>query len=1076
MTSASSSGELYAALASLGVLRERLEVIGGRELLDLIDAGVAEAKAPEKGLAHLGSAALTAAASYTFSIRSTDALSEDDAALIGASAAIVVNGQSRLQLNNAARAEVINSQSNKEILQELLRQLQPSDALALSSDAADADTLASAWIRAFLREDSTGLERQSAKRLAAACAARSVLDGVVSSLPDAADLKRHRDIAELVEPLRLMVGQGDPCDPLQKDRFAGRQAELAVLRSFVDELGSESLSESISRGFDRFGRALGNTLGNGRARILMISARGGLGKSTLVAKFTLDHVLAGRRLPLVYLDFDSTSLQPRSPLQLLIESARQIALFSASSVTELERLQGEAREVLAGRSKTSFPELCGLFRSIMQSVLEAKSARTFLVVLDTLEIVQSEPRAVQGIVDFLSGLAQGGFPQLAMVISGRAEFEELCANEQHLWSIERLGIEPLNVSDAALMANLLGESLIGEDWNPAWARKVAGKSSDPPVRREPLTIRIAVEILRNASQNERQDIAENIALLGERADKSFVGRLYEKRILEHIADPDARKLAWPGLVARRISRAMARSVLAPLCGLTPAEADAAFDRLGREVWVVDRIGTGEQETLRHRADLRARTLPLMRRRDPVAFARLTSAMVDHYASSSKTEDVAESIYYRLLRGDDSTFLGEEWSAEIVSLLALAKDDFEEGSEVWFQIQSRFATRPLPPAAFASLPDNLLWRHLARAGGGLRQMGDKKVDQRIVDAVRRDPVLQEDSPQEFSTARQSVLIKGGAWREVAGANLIVPSNSIDAVQSAFFFMVKAGIGNQPDGSGFMLNITDRRLDSGTWQLYAYLLLPALLTDRRLYDYLDERLAELLPSVAVKSGIRSAVRAALTFGTKSLASALTLFVRLLENKPRSGGSTISSAELLALTSSRSLTRFDNNHLLHAAGDEVAGQRGPRRISDPMLVEQVIGLLKRISEADEHSPELKRTIRRFASVRLEGLHVPVGYAISVADVLDSSIGRRFELRYGSSESGLLKRWLSINTNPRSQLDPVRLALLADEASDLRGFLNECVELNSRQDLSLNYIARVVQAWSNEEAWKFREKLLTG
>src|SRR5262249_23187323 len=155
----------------------------------------------------------------------------------------------------------------------------------------------------------------------------------------------------------------------------------------------------------------------------------------------------------------------------------------------------------------------------------------------------------------------------------------------------------------------------------------------------------AVELVRNAEPKDRQALVEEIAAKGESAaGQAFVGKLYETRILRHVRNEYARKLAWPGLVVRRVTRDIIREKLATLCGLDPQHTDAAFDALANEVWMVERVG----DELRHRQDLRARTLPLMRLHNPTCFEAVNEAAKDYFAAR-RTQPAAgaEWVYHRL---------------------------------------------------------------------------------------------------------------------------------------------------------------------------------------------------------------------------------------------------------------------------------------------------------------------------------------------------------------------------------------------------------------------------------------------
>src|SRR5262249_55901546 len=127
----------------------------------------------------------------------------------------------------------------------------------------------------------------------------------------------------------------------------------------------------------------------------------------------------------------------------------------------------------------------------------------------------------------------------------------------------------------------------------------------------------------------------------------FVGRLYERRVLDHVRNQDAAKLAWPGLVVRRLTMDIARTVLAPICGLAPDRVRDAFEALAREVWIVEREGP---DVLKHRADLRSRTLPLMRLHNQALFDRIADVIAEYYSHPERRTEAnrPEWIYHRLL--------------------------------------------------------------------------------------------------------------------------------------------------------------------------------------------------------------------------------------------------------------------------------------------------------------------------------------------------------------------------------------------------------------------------------------------
>ena len=96
-------------------------------------------------------------------------------------------------------------------------------------------------------------------------------------------------------------------------------------------------------------------------------------------------------------------------------------------------------------------------------------------------------------------------------------------------------------------------------------------------------------------------------------DKELVQGVLYDRILQHIRDAKARKLAHPGLVLRRVTWRLIRDVLANPCELgqvDESEARRLWAALGDEVWLVDRDAK-RSDVLIHRSDIRRLMLRLM---------------------------------------------------------------------------------------------------------------------------------------------------------------------------------------------------------------------------------------------------------------------------------------------------------------------------------------------------------------------------------------------------------------------------------------------------------------------------------
>ncbi|WP_141688472.1 pYEATS domain-containing protein [Bradyrhizobium paxllaeri] len=500
----------------------------------------------------------------------------------------------------------------------------------------------------------------------------------------------------------------------------------------------------------------------GEEAVFFLIARGGIGKTTLLAKFMLDHAMnQSRQFPFVYLDFDRATLHTREPRQLLFEAARQVSLQFPEVEAELAELTaGLHEEMAAGRSSsiTFFDR----FRHVVQKL--TRGSRAFLIVFDTMEVVQYDPASLAAVINFVTYLngftAAGAFPELRIVASGRADVPELRTEQDLRSDRNRLILQPLSWSDAGLMARNVGRDFIGDEWQAHWESLVAGNPSDPPERREPLVIRVAIELIRSCKPEDRERLVQSIAKDGENASDGFVGLLYERRILEHVQEEEVRKLAWPGLVARRVTRNIIATTLAPICDLDPDKVDQVFKALANEVWMVEEEDNGE--VLRHRTDLRSRTLPLMRKRDPEKFDNVNSAVRQYYESRQLTPKArAEWLYHRLLGGEHPDRVDRDWTDDMAMLLAGAADDFAADSEARAYVMGRTAEALLPPQSVQKLSPRLALDHVARTGAQLGSFDDTRIEPIVLSLSQRiaNPQIASSYPHPVKAV---LLAKTGQW--------------------------------------------------------------------------------------------------------------------------------------------------------------------------------------------------------------------------------------------------------------------------------------------------------------------------
>ena len=987
-------------------------------------------------------------------------------AVLACTTPVVLGGERRLRLFPEVRRDIIALCRDTEAFKRILKQARDDDEGSKNASPAQRQSI---WLRRFLGGWSGRLDDLALPELSSAAAALEALDGVPvgTTLPSASEARRLLDLAHLVEPLKLLVGASDfRAKGDGRDRFVGRADELTKLRSYVDELDSETVFEGFQRAVAGAARIAGQALYGRSPGPFVLEARGGLGKSTLIAKFVLDHAMAQGDHPhftFAYLDFDRAGLQG-DVAQLLSEVARQVALQLPALAPSLAGLRAASPH--ASDALPLFDQLAR-FRDLIRA---ATNGGTFLLVLDTMEVVQYNPQWLPTVIEFVRGLHGGEFPELRVVAAGRADIAEL-REETEFWSqgtLRTLG--PLAVREARDMVSRLGRDLMPDDWDDVWAARIAGTSAQPANRREPLSLRVATELVRSIDgHSAREAFTEEIAEAGDAHD-SFVGKLYERRILDHVRDPEVKKLAWPGLVLRIITRKIIEAVLAEPCKIDPAAIDRVFDALGREVWIVRREG----EVLRHRPDLRARTLPLMRRRDRTRFDRINRAAIDYFAQYPTAEGRAEWLYHRLLAGEPPETVDRDWDDKLAPLLAGASEDFATDlPAAAAYLQARTSRRLLPAARLAELPVGLAFEHVAQAARRLTKLDDMRTSPTVLDlAIRANPNPEPSLPPEAEAAKLAMLIKSGRWR--APAIELSDGNRDGSSYYDFgwsYYAARAGVGSYGAPSRILLVqaklVDEFRMKPSSARVRARIqdLARFRIEQRKDWTELDRAVAHALtePSAGPSSPLDiGALRLCAVVGRESAAPAVREWLRTSARREvNSLSQAVAEAELLALARCANLGAFFqilgpplhavdiNPEMLRewAAKDEPAAEmkRSYRpRIEHPELVRAVHHLIKVLNESPH--PVDQAALRRFFAVRSEDWIVPLGYALLRRRAGEEPPGAVLDLLGSEGRGGWIAR-LSGRRAPRLS-DPLVLLRRADEGGQVGQVLEIYLEAATADD----------------------------
>lgn len=468
--------------------------------------------------------------------------------------------------------------------------------------------------------------------------------------PAAAEVFAYIKREELLTPFRNMTRL-----------FRGRETELARLREYVwGKDGPASLNFRSLRA------------------PLLISGIGGVGKSTLIARFILDQAQADRehRIPCVYLDFDKSGYSISEPLTLASEALRQLALqFPTRTVGEGERairvadimqdIRSDIRTTLGegggrpGRSKyrkeppayqsqqTTISIRGNLYESISRQYLPRfeKELQSFsvplLVVLDSFEEAQYRASAseILNLFRFIDEVAEF-FPQLRLFIVGRNDLELLGRQIQHL----ELG--PFD--EPAALAYLRAAGLEDPDFARELYQEVGGN---------PLTLKLAARYIRE-ERERRPGHAFSVHELLEDIDAHRVQEQLVRRNLKHIKDHQVRQLAFPGMLVRRISPAIIREVLAKPCGLGEISVEVAeyiYRNLQREQFLLG----SEEGQLVFRRDLRTTLYDLVVKEYGATAEEIHQRAMAYYRERRDPASRAEYLYHWLMTGGDLDVLKQE---------------------------------------------------------------------------------------------------------------------------------------------------------------------------------------------------------------------------------------------------------------------------------------------------------------------------------------------------------------------------------------------------------------------------------
>jgi cellulose synthase operon protein C len=630
----------------------------------------------------------------------------------------------------------LKDEVRKEIIHRLIKENRLEEAIAANEEAITrSSNLLQQMLLDVLRGNLADWQNMDAERLNALCRIRAWID--VSDeeikLPAREMIDRRLQMIELLGSFKQLTGRY--VNGIFHEHFKGRNKELYLLRSYVEVAPPKGTMEYLER-------AVHSTLGSKfrRKDPLLIYGPGGVGKSTLLAKFILEHIEAewADRFPFVYLDFDRPNLSVNEPDTLLVEAARQLAIqyadmpeFALLATTlynkwkdeflSLTYLTKSDKLTLKSASRTERQIYnSGKIRKEFQELFQHLAAirnRPFLIVLDTFEEVQYKGRAfVESMYDFMKEL-QHQYPALRVVVAGRAPVTDL--------SLETVVLEDLDLLAAE---GFLLQAGVPKEIAADAAMKVGGN---------PLTLKLAAEVIKHIGKEEFNSIKFSDKYLfffkKDLPASQIQGMLYQ-RILQHIHNPLVVKLAHPGLVLRFISPELILEVLNKPCDLQLSSIDEArslFEELSREISLV--IPSGDQ-VLKHRPDVRKVMLQLITNEKPALTREIHQRAIKYYEGRETLIDLAEEIYHRLCIFQKGSDIDNRWKEGVQGYLMNAFEEFPDEAQAYLAGRTGIHRIDEARLAFADPVDKE--RILARQAADLLNAG---APARALDLIRKHKI-------------------------------------------------------------------------------------------------------------------------------------------------------------------------------------------------------------------------------------------------------------------------------------------------------------------------------------------------
>lgn len=429
--------------------------------------------------------------------------------------------------------------------------------------------------------------------------------------------------------------------------FAGRKKELNVVNDYVDWLPPKTLVNKLYSGFR-------NIISWYEKPPLLVKGIGGIGKSTIVAKFIMDQNTSGKgNLPFVYIDFDLQGFSLKEPMIVLIEALRQIKIQFPQHNQLLDRINEQISELIETSESEGFAEghesatkVQGTTQSSRTYIYErieeiikgnnldfgTIGRRPILVVFDSFEEMQyrASDSELFTFYTFIKEISEK-LPRVRPIFVGRAELD-IGTRDISFETLE------INDFDPASANALLLKSGIEDQKTRGFIYENFGGN--------PLMLTLATDL----AKKEGFDLKNPEKIKGQK------WQYLVRRILGHIHDDEVRKVAVPGMLVRFVNPEVIQKVIAGPTQLEFVDENKAhriYEALKREVSLISKSDDGRSFSFRQ--DLRMTCEPMILEKYKKESEEIRENAIRYYGEYTSVKDPITRLrhqaeyYFHLLK-------------------------------------------------------------------------------------------------------------------------------------------------------------------------------------------------------------------------------------------------------------------------------------------------------------------------------------------------------------------------------------------------------------------------------------------